>query len=169
MIYIAFYKGNSRADGIQGIKERLEDGLIRLFTRGIYSHCEIAICLGQGQRYNAIGFEIPPEAADPILYECYTSSPRDGGVRRKTMPLPFDQWDLIPLVNMSDSELIKFFHKTEGKKYDWLGALGFALPLFKHERDKYFCSEWCAAALGLFQPHTFSPNGLYDYLMNQEV
>ena len=31
-------------------------------------------------------------------YECYSASLRDGGVRRKIMPLPSAKWDLIALL-----------------------------------------------------------------------
>ena len=55
-----------------------KDKAIRFFTRGQYSHCEMAVANGDE-------------------WDCYTSSPRDGGVRMKTMKLSPTEWDLIKL------------------------------------------------------------------------
>lgn len=77
-IYLALYKGRRDGTGIQVQAARLTDWATRRLTRGIYSHCEIAVALDSGR------------------FECYSASIRDGGVRRKTMPLPPDKWDLLP-------------------------------------------------------------------------
>ena len=80
MIYLALYHGHRGGTGWRVWAARFTDGLTRILTRGRYSHCELAVRL--------------PETAE---YECYSASIRDGGVRMKTMPLPADKWDLIPL------------------------------------------------------------------------
>lgn len=151
-VYLALYKG--RRDGAwyrpNVMRARLGDWLIRRFTRGKYSHCEIAVHLGK-----------PENPDEPELYACCSSSIRDGGVRQKTMPLPSEKWDLIALGN-SDSlhaALSFYFSQLKGKKYDLSGALGVVLKN-RHRHDKWFCSEFCATVLGLPESWRFSPNDL---------
>ena len=140
MIYLAFYKARGN----------LTDKIIRLFTRGIYSHCDMAILRDNGE------------------YDCYTSSPRDGGVRMKTMPLPADDWDLVPLHDLTLlHEIHQFFAQTQGAKYDLFGAIGVVL-LNPQNRHKWFCSEWCAHVLGLPKPWRYSPNDLYKIVKRLE-
>ncbi|OBX04200.1 enoyl-CoA hydratase, partial [Gallibacterium salpingitidis] len=63
-VYLALYKGKRSGKSLYAHWCRLCDLLIRKCTRGKYSHCEIAV--------KKDGF-----------YECYSSSVRDGGVRKK--------------------------------------------------------------------------------------
>ena len=51
------------------------------------------------------------------------------------------------------------FETTRGTKYDWLGATG-VIARWRHDRRKWFCSEWCAAALRLDNPERYSPEML---------
>ncbi|MDP0114421.1 enoyl-CoA hydratase, partial [Glaesserella parasuis] len=64
-IYLALYKGNAK-----NWQARLEDWLIRKATKGQYSHCEIAIHKSR----------IYDHYYQEEWFECYSSSPRDGGV-----------------------------------------------------------------------------------------
>ena len=146
VIYLALYKG--RRDGAWYQPDiaaaRLSDWIIRLFTRSPYSHCELAVPRTDGQ------------------YDCYSSSIRDGGVRVKTMPLPAAKWDLIP-VRATEAQVRAVFETTRGAKYDWLGATG-VIARWRHDKRKWFCSEWCAMALGLANPDRFCPGSLAAYL-----
>lgn len=45
---------------------------------------------------------------------CYSSSPRDGGVRAKVFELLPEDWELIPL---------PFFDRTKSNPYDFVGAI----------------------------------------------
>lgn len=146
-VYLALYKGNGG-----NWWERLEDTLIRFFTRGKYSHCEIAIEKSDfrtGEKY--------PE----ISYDCYSSSPRDGGVRCKKIDVSDRlKWDLIALKGVNESQIKSYFSRTKGAKYDHLGALGVIAGL-KASKTKFFCSEWCFNAI--FNSENgwhFSPNAL---------
>ncbi len=125
------------------------DKVIRLFTRSIYSHCEIAI------------------QQDDETFLCYSSSPRDGGVRIKTMELNPSNWDLIPLKTLNKERLKTIFNQTEGLKYDYWGAIGIVLPFVKQKRSRWFCSEWCAEVLGLARPGQYSPETLFEWAFNQ--
>lgn len=151
-VYLALYKG--RRDGAwyqpKVAAAWLSDWIIRTLTRSPYSHCEIAVDKGNGQ------------------YNCYSASIRDGGVRLKTMPLPADKWDLIP-VNQQDAyiDVLNYFAQTRGKPYDFIGACGVVLGI-KGSLKKWFCSEWCAAALGVQYPDRYSPQALANWLRQPE-
>ena len=147
-VYLALYKGHRDGAWYQPkvSAARLGDWLIRTFTRSPYSHCEIAVNKGNGQ------------------YACYSASLRDGGVRCKTMPLPDDKWDLIPIRDADAYDRVwALYQNTRGAKYDFGGALGVVLPI-RQAAQKWFCSEWCAAALGLPWEERVSPNSLAKHL-----
>ena len=159
-IYLALYKG--RRDGAwyqpKVAAARLSDWIIRTLTRSPYSHCELAVL-------------IPPPDGDPddhAVFDCYSSSIRDGGVRMKTMTLPADKWDLIP-INQLDAyiDVLNYFAQTRGKPYDFIGACGVVLGI-KGSLKMWFCSEWCAAALGLQYPDRYSPQALANWLRKPE-
>ena len=145
VIYLALYKG--RRDGAWYRPDiaaaRLSDRIIRALTRSTYSHCELAV-------------------VHDNEYTCYSSSIRDGGVRVKPMPLPPEKWDLIP-VDVNPKQVFAAFAATQGAKYDWAGATG-VIARWRHDRYKWFCSEWCAMALGLANPERFCPGSLAAYL-----
>lgn len=126
-VYLALYKGNGKK-----LLHKIEDAAIRLFTWGKYSHCEIAV----KKPHFYTGENIPE-----YYFECYSASPREGGVRKKRIDLHDGKWDLIEL-EISEEQVKAYFERTKGKKYDFLGAFGILLP-FKHSKSKYFCSEWC--------------------------
>ncbi|WGE32605.1 hypothetical protein NYR60_03060 [Actinobacillus genomosp. 2] len=146
-IYLAMYKA----------KGNWIDSVIRFFTGNPYSHCEIAI--------KKLKFESGDRCRPEEYYECYSSSPRDGGVRMKRQQLPHDKWDLIPIDKLINSEdIIDFFQKTKSKKYDYLGALGivFGTP---EKPNRFFCSEWCYnLVFGRKDGYKISPNKLAELL-----
>lgn len=139
MVYLALYKAPGN----------FVDKIIRMFTGKPYSHCELAV-----------------ENGDKYL--CYSSSPRDGGVRCKAMHLTEDKWDLIPVTDISVAQIAQFYGKTTGKKYDFIGAIGCVLPL-RQKPSRYYCSEWCFVAVFGETPNTtISPNQLAQLLLNNK-
>lgn len=144
-VYLALYKGHR--DGAwyrPGVAAaRVSDWIIRSLTGSPYSHCELAVPCADGQ------------------YDCYSSSIRDGGVRLKTMPLPSEKWDLIP-VDVKPEQVYEALAATFAAKYDWLGATG-VIARWRHDKCKWFCSEWCAWTLGLPNPERFCPGSLAEY------
>lgn len=142
-VYLAFYKGRADHHGLA----RLADWVTRVVTRGIYSHCELAIPLPGDE------------------FRCYSSSVRDKGVRCKVMPLPAEKWDLLPL-SVPPSSVEAFFQQHRSMRYDWPGALGFVL--FNRGRpDKFFCSEFCAEFLRLRDSWRWSPNLLHALISSR--
>lgn len=145
LIYLALYHGHRGGTGWRVWAARFTDGLTRILTRGRYSHCELAVRL--------------PETVDGQEYECYSASLRDGGVRRKAMPLPSAKWDLIALPDSVGERLHGLWQETQGQGYDLPGAFGVVFGL-RENRKRWFCSEWVGKALGLAESWRFSPNDL---------
>lgn len=157
-IYLALYKGHKTGRKMTAFLARLSDWLTRKLTRGSYSHCEIAIkSREQWGQYDHCE-----------VYQCYSASIRDGGVRTKQIDFEAEQWDLIPLDSVSEAQIQAYFELTKGKKYDWWGAIGVVLGI-KHKRNKFFCSEWCFNAIkNSDQGWRFSPNDLAVICQNVE-
>lgn len=143
-VYLALYKGKAAINTPRDVVKRIADSVVRLATCSPYSHCEIAV-------------KLPRDG----LFDCYSSSARDGGVRIKTMPLPAGKWDLVELPAKVGLSAKRLFRRTHGAGYDYPGALGavFRLP---QSRRRWFCSEWCAYAIGCTNPHRYTPGELAD-------
>ncbi|QQF80329.1 enoyl-CoA hydratase [Histophilus somni] len=145
-VYLALYKGRGGS-----LYDRFTDGLIRHITKGQYSHCEIAI-----EQTAFLSGDYYPY----ITYDCYSSSPRDGGVRKKEMTLKTEKWDLIPLDNLTEEQVKAYFKRTKGANYDWQGVFGLVLG-FREKKSKFFCSEWCFNAIFRSEKGwRFNPNQL---------
>lgn len=140
-VTLAFYKGRGKT-----IAERFQDGAIRIASRGIYSHVEL----------------IAGEAVHDCPSVCLSSSGRDGGVRQQTIVLKSSSWDLVSMP-MDAAGPCQFIRNHIGARYDYTGiVLSQVLAFGGHDPDKWFCSEICAAALGLPNPQRVSPQFLFD-------
>lgn len=143
MLRVAFYKG----------KGQLVDKIIRIATRGTYSHCELLFPDGQ----------------------MFSSDAWSGGVRWNDN-YNLDNWDIIE-IDIPDfklSTLEDWCTSKQNKKYDWLGVVRFIVPFLKQDPDKWFCSELCGAGLkfiGVIPVKTktskLSPQELYTILVNK--
>lgn len=140
-VYLALYK--KKRDWRKEPVKAIADRITRFFTKGQYSHCEIAIECGKN------------------VYDCYSASVQDGGVRCKRIDVSdTSKWDLLSLGDVSEEKIKTYFNRTCGAKYDWWGALGIVLGV-KQKRSKYFCSEWCFNAIHSGESGWyFSPNQL---------
>jgi hypothetical protein len=121
-----------------------EDRLIQWWTKGPYSHCEVVID----------GYS-------------YSSSARDGGVRRKRIVYNPKHWDFVQ-VNLDQLACLQWFAAHDGQKYDYLGVLGFVLPYQIGQTDRWFCSEALAVVLGLSAQPLVSPSALFMQLFMHE-
>ncbi len=66
----------------------------------------------------------------------------------------------MPLASEAPCQFIK---DHLGARYDYAGlVLSQVLAFGRHDPDKWFCSEICAAALGLPNPQRLSPQFLFD-------
>lgn len=119
-------------------KGLIGNAITRWWTGSQYSHCELVI--------------------DGV---CYSASFMDGGVRAKAIDLNNGNWDVIPLPWVDAVRVLVFFEQTEGRAYDWLGLYrGQLFNRGRRDGSKYFCSEWCAEALGIPAPEMYRPDRL---------
>ncbi len=96
---------------------------------------------------------------------CYSSSVMDKGVRRKRIgpgddeiTLGADHWDVIELPGADAAAVLEYFERTDPDAYGWPSLI--MSQVFNRNRQvehAAFCSEWCAAALGLPSPASYSP------------
>jgi len=124
------------------------DKLIRWWTDSDYSHVEIVI--------NGVG---------------YSSSPRDGGVRKANINFGNGNWDMfeIPCTYLQEEKIRLFFEREMWKKYDWLGIfLTQAIPIGTQDPLRWFCSEIAMAAFYHAEittienkPKWYSPEDMY--------
>ncbi|AAU36684.1 hypothetical protein [[Mannheimia] succiniciproducens] len=149
-VYLALYK-NKRSWAKEPWKA-FADAITRNFTKGDFSHCELVV----ERRQFTSGSHYEHE----VIYDCYSSSVQDKGVRCKQINVRDGKWVLIPLQNVTEEQIKHYFEQTKGKHYDWWGALGVVLGI-KQKRSKYFCSEWCFNAIfATEEGWRFSPNQL---------
>ena len=119
--------------------------LVRLWTRSKYSHCELVLADGRW----------------------LSASAMDGGVRAKHIELNLEHWDLIPLLWANHRQIARVFRANAGQGYDFFGLFGSQLlPVGLHSRRRWFCSEFCAAALGFPMPQRYSPAQLGEVVQH---
>lgn len=150
-VYLALYK--HKRSFLKEPLKAIADAVTRFLTKGKYFHCELVIA--------QINFTTGHHYEYETIYQCFSSSVQDGGVRRKEIDVMDGKWDLIELRNVDPNQIVNYFDWTKGMKYDWCGAIGIVLGI-KQKRSKYFCSEWCYNALnqGNQDGWRFSPNDL---------
>lgn len=124
------------------------DRFVALITNGIYSHCELVFSDGA----------------------CWSSSPRDGGTRYKTIEIS-DHWDCVDIHGdeINESIIRSWCNKHIGIKYDWIGAMGVGLHLPFQERHRMFCVEACISPLNesflsITLNPTMSPNKFHKLI-----
>lgn len=144
-LYLAFYTG--RGDSTDPWRDRI----IRWATNSDYSHVELIL--------------------DDTLAaenECIAASKRDGNcVRRKRMEWKADHWHFyeIPCAPEYARKVRHYATKYEGEGYDTIGALLTVFGGFWHSKEKWFCSELIANALGFpHDPHRYTPGSLCAYI-----
>lgn len=134
------------------------DWLIRKWTRSPYCHCCAVFTFDEGKQ---------------VLYEAQNNV---GVVSREVVAdidLRPSQWDHIDIPVSPDSrqKVMEWCASEVGCKYDWLGLFWSQVLFIPREHpDKWFCSEFAAAALeqlGMLKdkkPCTFSPGSLFKAL-----
>lgn len=127
-------------------KGQIGNAIIRWWTRSPYSHCEIVI--------GDVG---------------YTSSLMDGGVRAKRIDFDPAHWDFVALTWVDPTHVSAYYAQTAGEPYGWMDLLKRQVFNRPGNDRGWFCSEWCAAALGLPNPQLYSPATLGDYCKSRIV
>lgn len=118
--------------------------------------------------YNRLGRRIAqgPYSHTELIFPEYggvswSSSFMDGGVRGKMIGYSsVDCWDFFELPNALDAgRALKYCQARDGWPYDVRGNLrfGIAVVVPNDDKEKTFCSELFAGALGLPSPHKMDP------------
>lgn len=84
-------------------------------------------------------------------------------MRAKVIDLNPEKWDLIDLPWADAQTVLDYFDETDSNTYGWFSMI--FSQLFNRnqvDEDSQFCSEWCASALGMPNPSTYSPKTLVD-------
>lgn len=120
--------------------------LICWWTKSPYSHCEIVM--------NGLS---------------YSSSIRDGGVRVKQIEFMYERWDFVDVPDADTTQIASLFAQTRGDSYGWIDLLLRQVLNKRGDSDGWFCSEWCATALGIPSAQEYAPGDLYRKLKEMLV
>lgn len=120
------------------------DKIIAWKTGSLYAHVEVC--------FPELPTDVEPPVAKYVEGDgkhvgtlCYSSSPRDGGVRFKYINLQDGKWDLVNVALLPTPDILasvlSYAETMIGMPYDWVGIAGFALPFGEHDDKDRFCSE----------------------------
>ena len=137
ILKVAFYRGDGRLFNV----------ITKWRTSGEHTHVELVFPDGRS----------------------FSSSQWDGGVRFKSIAYEPEKWHIVmlPLTALEVASVLEFCEREKGKKYDWRGILDFFAGKGDGDKNSWFCSEICAAALqqvGRFRfltPARTSPEALW--------
>lgn len=145
---IAMYKGPAKSvlQKLMHLAVCCFDSVRQTLRRGQlvrvrYSHCELV-----------------------IAGKCYSSSERDGGVRAKEIDLASGHWEVF-LISGDEAKVLAWFREHSAENYDWAGIAAFVVPLLQQRPRHWFCSEACAAALGMPGGRGLTPFDLFRQLV----
>lgn len=129
----------------------MADRIIQTVTRSEISHVEF----------------LPEWPVCARVAQAVSASSRDGGVRWKQIDFRPERW-LILSVPWAPETVPEFFAQHVGKPYDFAGLIGSQIfNLRRQSPERWFCSEICAAALGMGAPHTYSPGDLHRQIVER--
>lgn len=141
-LHLAFYRGAGRWD----------DQVIRAATRSAFSHVELVRNYGRSD------------------CQAISASGRDGGVRIKKIDFEPVHWHIVHLLRWPPEDTWQRAVAHVGASYDYRGILmSHALPLRRHDPSRWFCSELCAHALGIRQPHRLAPEDLHNVILDMNA
>lgn len=140
---IALYNGPPA-----GLWHRIGHYAIRLWTWSRWSHAELV--LGEW---------------------CFSSSARDGGVRRKKIDLASGRWDVIEIDLSEDAyrRARSWILAHEGDRYDWFNIIRWVLPFVPQIKGQWICYEAVGAMLGLAGPHRLDADDLYAWALENAL
>lgn len=120
--------------------------LICWWTRSPYSHVEVII--------NGV---------------CYSSSLRDGGVRKKAIDLSKPHWRTIPIDWRTEDDALLTYRGYAGMGYGWGDLLTQHVLRLPVDDPGLLCSELCALMLGLSESMArgMTPGALVEYVLTR--
>lgn len=150
MIYIAYYLGTKK----ENTSATLMDRLICAMTKSRYSHVELVYEYNHHTKFGT----------------CWSSSMRDGGVRRSTINFGSGHWEMYRLSEQPNKgRILTWMTQQDDRKYDYFGALGVKFPWFKQSKQRWYCTELIAAALHLPSSAGISPQSMYAFFKERHT
>ncbi len=133
---LALYKGPPSS-----LIHNISHYITRLGTWSKYSHAELVI---DGR--------------------CYSSSARDGGVRRKVIDLSSGHWDVFDITSNENikQKALQWFSSHDGQAYDYRNIVRYVFPFIGHNKNHWVCYEAVGAALGIKRPHMLTAEKLLE-------
>lgn len=128
--------------------ESIQHRLIRWWTGGPFSHVELL---------------------DTKTGLCWSSSSRDGGVRKKFIDVTNGNWTVVQYDLPFESDPIRWFELHEGHPYDWNSIWNFVWCKFTRLETEYICSVAVAQSLGFQSLEGITPMGLQMFLRPYEM
>lgn len=124
------------------------DRLICAVTRSKFSHVELAV-------------EVNPFTGAAV---CWSSSPRDGGVRKANINLRSGHWEVYSVeTEVSVKQIERWFAAARGTKYSWLGAVGAHWGWVRGSSKRMFCSEAVGRPLLVFGAERMTPEEFFGH------
>lgn len=74
-----------------------------------------------------------------------------------------ERWWHLDLGSEGEERALDLFRELEGTEYDYLGVLGFGLPV-RGDDDRLYCFEWCAMAMGVPHHRWMTPERLLAHI-----
>jgi hypothetical protein len=122
--------------------ESIQHRLIRWFTGSAFSHVEYL---------------------DLRTIMCWSSSSKEGGVRKKFINLANGKWTIVHYDLPFEVDPLDWFEEHEGCKYSWNSILNYVWYMFTELESEYNCSVAIARALG-FHFDRITPRELFEFL-----
>ena len=94
---------------------------------------------------------------------CYSSSLRDGGVRRKTINLARPHWRVIPITWRDPDAALRVFARHAGEPYSYADLIAQHVLRLPVDFRGPTCSELAALMLGLPRAERIDPAWITDY------
>ena len=143
-VYLAYYLGRKSDNK----STTWVDRLICAATNSRFSHVELSLDL------------------DPFTGRatCWSSSPRDGGVRKTDINLRSGHWEVYAIeTSISANQIERWFVAARGTKYSWLGAIGAHWHWVRGSGKRMFCSEAVGRPLLVFGAERMTPQEFFEH------
>ena len=144
-VKIAFYRAENGKFGDKLIAWWTRPTWWKIWESSLYSHVEIVLPNGvwvTSSYRESVGIVARNRGVD---YENTTQ-----------------KWEIVEIPDVPIQTAWRIYQEEVGKKYDWLGIYFTEfLPLRIENPEKWYCSEFCAHAIGETRT-SVSPQGLYE-------
>jgi hypothetical protein len=126
----------------------IQHRLIRWWTNSAFSHVELF---------------------DPKTVICWSSSSKDGGVRKKYINLTNGRWTIVQYKLPFESHPLNWFEEHEGLSYNWNSIFNYVWYAFTELPNEFNCSVAIAKSLGFHYIDRITPSELEEFLLPYRI